>query len=213
MTLVGYWPLNEDSGDTAYDHSGKENHGSLKGSVTQGSTGVLGDSAYSFSGGNVSTNFSIDQTGSKNYTFSAWAKTADASGSTRQIISSDDGGYDWSILQGKNNAEWELFTGSGVLSSGITLDSKWHLITGVFDTSTNKTKLYVDGVLRAQGSIATDSSDNSINIGENPGNFSEPWDGKISEVRIYDRPLTKSEVQYLYSVGKRGRHVTSKKSS
>jgi len=39
------------------------------------------------------------------------------------------------------------------------------------------------------------------------------FSGKIAQARIYNRPLTHSEVQYLYSVGQRGYHTTSKKSS
>ena len=49
MTLIGYWPLNENSGK-AYDRSGNGNHGSLNGAVTQGETGLLGNTAYDFDG-------------------------------------------------------------------------------------------------------------------------------------------------------------------
>lgn len=213
MTLIGYWPLNESSGSTAYDHSGNEEHGSLN-NITKGSSGPIDQKCFSFNGSSshVSTNFLMDQTGSKSYTISAWAKTDDASSTTRQIVSPDDGGYDWSILQSKNNAQWELFTGEGVLSSGISLDRNWHHIIGVFDVGQNETKLFVDGKLTGTGPIDTDSSINNVNIGKNPFN-GEHWNGKISEVRIYDRPLNKNEVQYLYSVGQRGLQTTSKKSS
>jgi len=214
MTLIGYWPLNENSGNTAYDHSGNENHGSLN-NINKGVSGPLGQKCFSFNGSSsyISTNFSVDQTGSTSYTLCAWAKTDDTSGTTRQIVSSDNGGYDWSILQSKENLEWELFTGEGVLSSGISLDTNWHHIVGVFDIDKNETRLFVDGELTATGLVDKDTSNNEIFIGENPGNMNETWNGKISEVRIYDRPIIKSEVQYLYNVGKRGLQTTSKKSS
>ena len=183
--------------------------------VTKGSSGPLGNKCFSFNGSSsyFSTNFSMDQTGSVSYTICAWAKTNDNSSTTRQIVSSDNEGYDWLILQSKNNSEWELFTGEGVLSSGVSLDTNWHHIVGVFDVNHNETRLYVDGVLTGTGSIDTDTSTNDVFIGKNPFNMKESWNGKISEVRIYDRPLAPSEVQYLYNVGKRGLQTTSKKSS
>ena len=48
--LVGWWPLNEDSGNTAYDLSGNGNHGSLNGGITQGVVGKGGLTSYSFDG-------------------------------------------------------------------------------------------------------------------------------------------------------------------
>ena len=48
--LVGWWPLNEYSGSTAYDLSGNDNHGSLNSGVTQGVAGKGGLTSYSFDG-------------------------------------------------------------------------------------------------------------------------------------------------------------------
>ncbi|MFT4892883.1 MAG: hypothetical protein ACI8Z7_000672 [Candidatus Nanohaloarchaea archaeon] len=49
MGLIGWWPLHENSG-RANDLSGNGNHGSLNGSLTQGSAGKGGLVAYKFDG-------------------------------------------------------------------------------------------------------------------------------------------------------------------
>lgn len=86
--------------------------------------------------------------------------------------------------------------------SGISLDTNWRHIAGLFDADKNETGLFVDGELTATGPIDTDGSNNSVNIRRNPLN-QDYRDGKISEARIYHRSLTQSEVQYLHNVGKR----------
>jgi hypothetical protein len=47
--LVGYWPLQEDSGGTAFDFSGVGNHLAVNGAAP-GRAGLLGTTAYSFDG-------------------------------------------------------------------------------------------------------------------------------------------------------------------
>ena len=75
MTLIGYWPLNESSGE-ALDHSGKENHGTLSGGITQGVTGLLGNKSYSFEGtdGYISVPDSEEISLSGEASISAWVK-------------------------------------------------------------------------------------------------------------------------------------------
>jgi len=52
MTLIGYWPLNEESGDTAYDYSGNDLHGVATSGHRDkpeiGVPGILNTTSYRF---------------------------------------------------------------------------------------------------------------------------------------------------------------------
>lgn len=54
MTLVGYWPLNEEDGDTAFDHSGNENHGDVEGEPVLNDNGILAQGCFNFAEGSGS---------------------------------------------------------------------------------------------------------------------------------------------------------------
>ncbi|WP_414837356.1 LamG domain-containing protein [Candidatus Nanosalina sp. VS9-1] len=218
MTLIGYWPLNENSGSKAYDHSGNENHGTLNGGVTQGTTGLLADTAYSFDGSDdyVSIADSSVLDGSP-ISATAWVKTS-ASGEKVIVAkfnsSSPYNGY-W-YGQGKDGGIRVCLGYDGQKCyevSDFPNDGNWHQICFTYDNST--LKIYQDGKHIDSISETTDVKDTAtdLQIGYGQWGVENEWNGKISEVRIYDRPLTKSEVQYLYNVGKRGLHTTSRKTS
>ena len=220
MTLIGYWPLNEASGSKAYDHSGNENHGTVNG-ATQGTTGLLGDTAYSFDGSEDYVEMEDKAyLRPSSFSVSAWFKTSGISG--------------WSAIFGKeywnNNEGWTVYMGAegngyikfkGPQFSALTTseeydDSNWHHVTVVYNGST--ARIFIDGSKKSEGSRNFNHSDISLTVGSRHSNDGttrghDSWNGKLSETRIYDRPLTKSEIQYIYSVGSRGLQTTSKKTS
>ena len=217
MTLVGYWPLNEESGDTAYDHSGNSNSGSLNGGVTQGTTGLLGENAYSFDGTddniNLGSSNKLTEGLETGFTFSSWIKTD--SSQNQRIIDNDysENSFYFMLLDGAlvlalNGSNWQ-----DVQSTMNPADGNWHHVIGRFDGS--KIELYIDGEKDGELSdVSANFYQNNIHIGvkgqDLPNTYTQPFNGKISEVRIYDRPLTRREIQYLYTVGKRGLQTTSK---
>ena len=223
MTLIGYWPLNENTGE-ALDHSENENHGSLNGGVTQGTKGLLGENSYSFDG--TDGNVRQDYTTSLSFTVNVWIKSdtsswtssgcgwADRSASGF-IIHPQDSDTTWSgyVLANSANDYYKI--------SEISIDdiTNWHMYTVSHDNDTNTSKMFLDGRKVAEASTTTNRVErmNTATIGHDDiDNFSQgerPLDGKISEARMYSRPLTKSEISYLYSVGSRGLQVTSRKSS
>ena len=220
MTLIGYWPLNESSGASeAKDHSGNENHGTINNggdSTVPGSNGPLAQDAYSFDGSNDKVRM-YPGVSVQTFAISHWIKSTDSdmqcalnlrrsTSTTRTMV-----GY-------RNSGRFSLRddddTDSNLDIADIDLtDGSWHHILVVRRDSSGL--IYIDGEL--WDSISLSSSDyyfGDISIGADQWDGGRYyWTGKISEVRIYDRPLTMSEVQYLYNVGQRGQHVTSKKSS
>lgn len=97
------------------------------------------------------------------------------------------------------------------LVGAITITSqKWHNVVMVFDgTQTNKNvKVYLNGCPDIYGLAATNGiplttvpriSNTWFCIGAMDTNSTSGWNGKIDEVRIYDRALTQEEVLDLYA--------------
>jgi arabinan endo-1,5-alpha-L-arabinosidase len=225
VVLVGYWPLNENSESKAYDHSGKENHGELKGGVTQGASGLFGHSAYNFDGSNDYVELSSSFSGFQGFSFSAWVYFKGFSSSDRYegLYGRWGGGWD-NYTRASYNAPKKTFTFQ--MESGynnvMNIDSvdlnekEWYHIATV--SSENSLYVYINGKeIGRGGSPQYPTPDNgNIRIGAVPNyDGSNPiWlNGKMSEVRIYSHALTPQEVQYLYNASQSGRIVTSKKST
>lgn len=223
MALVGYWPLNESSGSKAYDHSGRGNHGAVNDggdSTVLGAPGILEQNAYSFDGSNdyvdlgVSSSLTTDL--EQGFTFSVWINTG--STSDQRILDNDysQNSFYFMLLEGKltlaiNDSSWQQ-----VQSSSNPADGSWHHVVGRFNGS--EIEIYIDGMIEGgKSGVSASFFQNSVHIGvkgqDLPDSYTQAFNGKMSELRVYDRPLTGREIQYLYSVGKRGLQTTSKKSS
>jgi len=147
---------------------------------------------FNGSGASISTPLNIDQnTGSPGLTMEAWVNPASTSGGYHHVVSTDNGGYDWSIL--RIGSLWYVFTGENVRSTGMTATpNQWQHVAAVFIPGTG-INFYLNGNLATIPFIGLDASDNSISIGRNPG-FGEYFDGKIDEVRVFNKQLSQSEI-------------------
>jgi hypothetical protein len=231
LVLIGYWPLNESSKDpdepTAKDHSGNENHGTIKDggdSTVPGATGILGKNAYRFDGSNdyvtVSDDSSLDVSGEISGV--AWIRPdtdANPSSGIGNILRKGDSYIPVPRLNyGNDLLQFYVHIGGSWISIDYNKDpsdygGEWHMLVGVYDG--NQMKIYVDGkeVKRGSQTGTIDNSTQSLDIGRQGEGNGEYFDGRLSEVRIYNHALTAAEVQYLYNVSKRGRQVSSGKSS
>ena len=88
----------------------------------------------------------------------------------------------------------------------VPISDNWAHITGVWDGSTQY--LYKNGSIVKRNSVSSmDSLDYSEqNIGRNRGN-QYYLDGKIDDLRIYDKALSPEEIFELYRYGTRGRDM------
>lgn len=216
MPLVSWWPLHEDSGSTAYDVRG-DNDGTTNGGVTQGATGILGNTAYDFDGADdwvqcpnpngitIGNNLSISFWLNLDNTNSGQTFVEFGTGSSDRIsIGMDDGGSADTL-----NAHY--YDGSHTTTSDTTFtDTTWtHVVLTL--TSSNVLKLYINGVERtgtANYNNTGGDADASLGSNNSGGAYTN---GKICEVRIYDHALTASEVQYLYNVTKSGSWTSTPK--
>ncbi len=104
-------------------------------------------------------------------------------------------------------AEFHAGNGGGVVTAQATIVdwSQWHYLVGTFDITTGTAKIYVDGVLAntsAASSTFGATLNNSIDtpkIGANGRTSSDYWAGLLDDVRVWDRAISASEVETLYS--------------
>lgn len=209
--LVGLWSFNgpDISGTTVYDRSGQGNNGTL----TNGPTKVQGrvGQALSFDGTDdyVAINHSSDLVPSSEITLSAWVYP-EATGDNYDFISKFDvgaqRGYNLRI-DSNNTLVFDLSTGatnSWVIGNTVFSTNQWHHVVATYNGSA--IKVYVNGVedgsTAVSGSIYSSTADLFIGRIDPAYAANRYFEGKIDEVRIYDKALTAAEVKQLYNFGK-----------
>jgi prepilin-type N-terminal cleavage/methylation domain-containing protein len=214
--LVGHYPLNEDSGQVAYDISGLALDADLQNDPTGAgwSTGKIGG-AFDFDGTNdyfetASTATELQIAG--DYSISVWIN-ADTNQTTwaamvcRCTPTGNDNHWtlQWDDRSGTTKRLTIYHPGGANWRSTYTLADAlgdWHHIVVTYRLSPARVQLYVDNVLHSES--------NSLTTGPGSGNgklrigcdrTSETWRGKIDDVRIYERVLDAGDVQALYDLG------------
>ncbi|MBU0536102.1 MAG: DUF4215 domain-containing protein [Nanoarchaeota archaeon] len=202
-SLQGYWSFDEGTGTIAYDGSDNENDGTLGDGTNTALMPLWVDGfsgkALQFDGINdrVITPLDIDQSPTtQGVTMIAWVKPSSLASVNRYVISSDNGGYDWSILQ--LGTKWKVSRGDDFWDTSAVVDNdEWQQIAVVYDLAQSRIRFYKNGeekvfILMA-GRVYTDTSDNTIRIGMNPvtGQY---YLGIIDEIQIYDIPLSADDV-------------------
>ncbi len=206
--LVGSWPLDEGTGGTALDASGNGNNGNLvNGPVWAGNV-------LNFDGTNDYVNLGgLDVPGSA-ITLAGWVKAdnlANCSSKDCRIVSKASGtgenDHYFMVSPIKVGTQTRLrfrlktngSTSTLVATSGNLANNVWAHFAAVYDGS--NMRLYKDGNLVGSTSKTGQITVNSnvpVWIGANPTNASaRPWDGAISDVMIYDKALTASQIVEL----------------
>jgi beta-glucanase (GH16 family) len=207
--LGASYSMSEGSGTTISDSSGNANTGTITGATW--TTGKF-DNALLFNGSNSYVNLSKTDaydtyaTG----TIEFWAKS---NGGTnyQDIFNSDSGSCKNPFEMAYHNGNFEIWaTTSGCNNTAINLtvpianQTQWHHIAYVVSTTGNK--VYVDGVQATptylKGNASTvfffkNAATNKTlyNIGRSVSDNTETFNGLIDELRIYNRPLSQSEIQ------------------
>jgi hypothetical protein len=216
-SLKGYWSFDgsatnwtSSSAGTVADLSGSGNTGTLTNMnrATSSVSGKLGQ-ALKFDGTNyVSTSGSLlTGFGTADLSFSTWVKTTGYVnyGSNRNAIIARDtlavDGYGYGIGFYSTNLPVCFVGADGLTSGGSALnDNNWHFLMLV--RRSNVVECWEDGVK------LTDSASTS-NIGHtapmyfgNDGQGNRQLNGKIDEVRLYNRALSATEITALYNSGR-----------
>lgn len=223
--LIAYYPF---SGN-ANDLSGNNLNGIVSGAILTADRFGKANSAYSFhrSKITVADNNLLDFT--NNFSLCAWFKSDNKPDSLGQGIigkARNDGGGGYSLELGHPGnlfgvqpnfpaVGFGINTGISPYGAGTTyhednIINGWHFMVGTYDGA--KIRLYVDGIIRDSSStnVVFPNFNRPFYIGRTLGSVDGPtppgdtvryFYGKIDDVRLYNRPLNKLEVQVLYNEG------------
>jgi hypothetical protein len=212
-SLVGYWPLDEGTGSTAQDMSGKGHVGTWNGTMPNGSyyaPGKVGSYEGAFTNTNsdyISIPDASDLDPATAFTATAWVNfTAPTGWNTVFGKESWAAGTGWSLIN-SDATKWSLiyYKGSGpYLMSGNNTLGVWHFASIV--NANGSAKLYIDGALTTSGAIPISNNTLNLYIGARHNNdgtgSTDMWNGFIDDVRMYNRALSLAEIQALYKEGK-----------
>ena len=191
LGLVAYYPFN----GNANDASGYGNDGVVDGATLTENRSGYPDSAYSFDGQDdrivVADNYTLDMTG--NMTIAAWVFAAAPSYYPTVVAK---GNHFQLAMDGSDPHKW-IFWLSGdstVYSSSSVQANVWTHIAATYDKS--NMRIYINGIeenhTAKTDTLVPDSSD--LYIGFLSGYW---WDGKLTQIRIYDRALSPPEIKRL----------------
>ncbi|MCB9263178.1 MAG: T9SS type A sorting domain-containing protein [Flavobacteriales bacterium] len=223
--LVGYWPFN----GNANDESNQGNNGVVKGATLAYDRYGRKDSAYYFDGNNDYIDLGR---GSSLYpssiTLNLWFKYNNQHQTGVMVSCTNSNNGEWGVsmrvqedqLYGVKSA---LGAGGNNRAIGHTIgriyDFSWHMITLVYDNSSNLTcKTYFDGFFAGnhnyygvsgdfgnQDYLQYDKSMNWL-VGAQPqyffssgSNGPQYFQGYLDDISIFNRPLSAKEIEMLYS--------------
>jgi len=213
--LVGLWSFNgpDMDGNEAYDRSGQGNHGTISGAVP--TIGRIGQ-ALDFDGDDDDIKILHDASldlDSTDFTIVLWFITniqpppAFASLITKRDAYSTQ---DWRMYMSDTNGELVFFLGEGTGNWDAVLQgldyippaNEWHHIAMTRTVGSPDTyELFGNGVSKGTDtSTGSWTSSDSIFIGAEAACCR--LNGKIDEVRIYNRALSEQEIQRLYNMGR-----------
>jgi len=201
--LVAYYPFN----GNANDKSGNGNHGTVYGAIlTKDRNGNAGN-AYSFDGVNDYIHLSsLDSIGFKNGTVTLWFKLATGfhtGDKAMNLFSKDNQPYEQNVIEayfdgntGKIKLDYGDFEQS-IFSDSNSWDYQWYHFA--FKWGSIGLKMYVNGIKQTDtlDIVSPVNADTITHIGTHQAvaNF---FKGDIDDIRIYNRALSKSEIQQLY---------------
>jgi hypothetical protein len=199
----------------ALDGSGNSNNGVAQGSPSLSSDRFgISNRAYTLNGTSQYFSTSTQYNNPSTFTISMWFNTTTTSGgrligfsSTQTGLSGS--GYDRHIyMTNSGNLVMGIYNGSAntISTTAAYNDGKWHMVTASLSPS-NGLRLYVDGTLVVSNASLTTAEningwwrigyDNLTNWVNIPS--SRYFSGSIDEVLIYNRELSSTEVNTIYT--------------
>ncbi len=218
-SLKGYWSFDGgERGDYVYDQSGAGNRGTPFGTGTLPAplpaAGRVGQ-AMSFDGVDdyVSMGVAPPLTNIANMTTCIWVNPTGATDGS--LISKDDSATGWNLVGNSTSIQsvtfykgWSGGVGYGEwrTADGTLPNNRWtHVCVTYSNSSTaNDPIFYIDGTVVSatevnapSGTVTDDSTFNAVIGSYGPG-MGAFFDGRLDEVRVYNRIFTAAEIKNLY---------------
>ena len=222
--LVAYWKLNANSNATVGGINGTNTN------ISFVSGGIVGNAASFASGTPSLIDFGdsdlfsfTDGTNDKPFSFSIWVNfgtiapatnytvfSKQLSGSAREyFLALQPSGELWfSLFQ--YNVTTPVLRARASISGGFQNDT-WYNVIGTYNGNKTSTglKLYINKILQATESSSISGMSNTaspLRLGVVNTNIQQ-FRGKLAELAIFDRVITTSEINYIYSRGISGQHL------
>src|SRR5438309_1859832 len=194
LGLMAAYAFNEGAGTTVADVSGNNNTGTI-GTATWSSAGKFGN-ALVFNGTNALVTIpnaaSLQLT--TGMTLEAWVNLATVTAQWRDVIYKGDDNYYLEATSTNASLPGAGATLGNTFGTAALAANTWTHLATTFDGAT--LRLYVNGVQASSramtGTLPT--STNPLQIGGD-SLFGQFFQGRIDEVRIYNRALTQAEIQ------------------
>ena len=216
LGLVGYWSMDEGSGNVINDQSGNRNNSTVYSSTTPAASWVDGKlgKALSFDGVDDKVTITNDVNSYLNMTsgsVSLWYKSVAGAAAGDSLFDFNYNGDGLSIffntshtLNFSHRADYGSWYSEYFEIPDITTDTAWHNVTATWNVNGGSETMTftLDGVRKANNNaIATPASYGGTAYLGNDGGLNY-YAGTIDEVRIYNRALSAGEVTRLYNLTK-----------
>ena len=194
--LVAYYPFN----GNADDESGNGNNGIVYGASLTADRFGNEDQAYSFDGLNdfivINSNFPL-----KKVSVSVWIKPNTTAQEGSVLFKSNDYKNDWGLfLRDSLYLLDDIYDDNEQLYK-TEISTDWHFIVAILGHK-KQNLLYIDGELVGSDDFAYGTwkdINGYIYIGQRgTSRFNGYFNGKIDDIRIYKRALSKEEIQLLF---------------
>lgn len=200
--LVAYYKLDNDATDETGSYNGTASNVTFDGG-RYGSAAVFNGSSSVIQASGLNQFFNNWNDAS----WSAWINTTDTS--SQFIVSTSTNEQNYKLLGDTFSNKFKVVVrkSSTVYVGESTTDindGNWHHIAASYDNSTGAVKGYVDGSEEISFTTGGSSSgtfsvfDFCIGANKQGSTVYNPLDGKIDQVRIYDKALSSTEVSSLY---------------
>jgi hypothetical protein len=209
--LVAWWTFDDVHGQNIEDRTDNAHLGVVMGNAIQSSNGKAGKS-FVFDGDEDYIEINDHEQlsgGGKDMTVTAWFNTVDA-GEFQHIVSKTADGsnkdYYLRILDSRlrfgyedsgNNWDTTDSNGEGIKT---ILSNRWYFGAFTYNFTNRQVVLYLNGTIEGQWVLPTDLPDTSgsLMIGIQGYDGDAGFEGKIDDIRVYNRMLSEDEINQLY---------------
>ena len=199
--LVGWWKFDMGFGDTAWDWSGHDHHGTLMGDP-QWVTGGMMDGAMEFDGTGDYVNMDGYKgiSGTNPYTISAWINKTTNEDCSIVTWGTNSNGQRMGFRLDNDVLRFE-FGGGNVIANTLVTDGEWHNVamTVPINGTLGDVILYVDGaddqgVANNPANLFNLGSNTDVSIGRRATHNDRFFNGMMDDVRIYDYALSAAQI-------------------